>query len=566
MSRLQQGVYIANGLRGDIVSPPGANKLKVRLRGSKGDAIPIENCELVEFNENGSSEQDSTREEEVFRQYLYQKAETCDDFYLHERILTIELGDEFTYLLLSNPKENNSLPQDIEGTILMRLLEAYFVGQGNVVGANGRHLTSFHKALKPFWTESDDDIFSKLSGDTSKEILEELYKIFSTETEISGLLFLRAFSYAHHRLEHHTQEENDSLLDVYCLAFFIIKLLQGQIKDIIIDSTSLLGQEMAKSKSEDIDMTCEDFFWCFCILLLRVGSDIRRYKGVHAYNRLFPAPFDVTMNEELLVCQLAMDLRSDSPISYLSSYRMVMDTRRIVPQPMRIDWMRFAYDFAVRGLNASNRWGDPFFQYTFHSIVAYWLPTTTHAPRPYSLEEIDSRIKTANGFKIEGKEYIPEYMLWIGQHHELSVQNALKPFRGMDKSTKFTDPLIDAFTYKPLGIKNGTLKNGTITRHLNNGCAHCSKAVERRLQCSRCGKVIYCSKLCQVAHWKGPHSKECTPKLSTTLGHECGNCSKTVQKVLKCSKCGEVNYCNRKCQVEHWKCSHKHYCGKKASG
>jgi hypothetical protein len=562
MSRLQGGVYIANpnGLRGDIFSAEGnENKLVMRMRGSDGADIPVDDSEMVEYTTDLSSEQTSTsKEEEDFRYYLYQKAQTCDDFYLHERILAIELGDDFTYLVLSNSAGENPLPHDIEGQALVRLVEAYFIGHGNVVGANGRHLTSFHKALRPFWKEESGG-FSKLSGKTSGDILEQLQNIFSTEGANSGLLFFRAFCYAHHRLDYHKQEEKDSLLDAYCVTFYVVKLLQGKIKDMNMGITSLIEEEFAKYKSQDIDMTVEDLLWCFSILLLRIGSDVRRYKGLSVYNYMFPDPFDLTMNEELVVCQLAMELRPDSPVSFLSAYRMVMDTKAIVPQPLRFEWMKFAYEYAVRGLYASDHWNDPFFQYTFHSIVAYWLPTTTHAPSPYSLAGIDSRLKIANEFKREGKEYVPEYMLWMGQQHEFSVQNVLKPFRIMDKDTELTVPLIDSFTYKPVGM-NGT--SGGPAR--NNACAHCSKPVQRRLQCSRCEKVHYCSKPCQVAHWKESHNKVCTPK--TPWSEECGNCSKTLQKVLKCSKCGQVNYCNRECQLDHWKGGHKQDCRKSVAG
>lgn len=30
--------------------------------------------------------------------------------------------------------------------------------------------------------------------------------------------------------------------------------------------------------------------------------------------------------------------------------------------------------------------------------------------------------------------------------------------------------------------------------------------------CGRCGKLSFCSKACQVAHWRAGHKKECTPR------------------------------------------------------
>ena len=33
--------------------------------------------------------------------------------------------------------------------------------------------------------------------------------------------------------------------------------------------------------------------------------------------------------------------------------------------------------------------------------------------------------------------------------------------------------------------------------------------------CGRCGKVHYCSRACQVAHWRAGHKQECTPRQDT---------------------------------------------------
>jgi hypothetical protein len=36
------------------------------------------------------------------------------------------------------------------------------------------------------------------------------------------------------------------------------------------------------------------------------------------------------------------------------------------------------------------------------------------------------------------------------------------------------------------------------------------------IKCARCKVVWYCSKVCQAAHWKGGHSKECVPSAGKT--------------------------------------------------
>jgi hypothetical protein len=40
-------------------------------------------------------------------------------------------------------------------------------------------------------------------------------------------------------------------------------------------------------------------------------------------------------------------------------------------------------------------------------------------------------------------------------------------------------------------------------------CAHCKQAFPKLLRCTRCRGVSYCSKECQVAHWKAGHKKVC---------------------------------------------------------
>jgi hypothetical protein len=80
---------------------------------------------------------------------------------------------------------------------------------------------------------------------------------------------------------------------------------------------------------------------------------------------------------------------------------------------------------------------------------------------------------------------------------------------------------------------------------------------------------MYCSEECQNADW-ARHKKECAElkqqrkeaKQSRPKATTCASCGK-AGATLKCGKCKAVHYCSKECQVYHWKDGlHKQYCGK----
>ena len=99
-------------------------------------------------------------------------------------------------------------------------------------------------------------------------------------------------------------------------------------------------------------------------------------------------------------------------------------------------------------------------------------------------------------------------------------------------------------------------------------CSNCN-TFGAKLVCRNCKAARYCSKECQTEHWKKGHKRTCTTleetiretkKKDTVPGSkECANCDASGAKLL-CAKCKATNYCSKACQLSHWKNGHKEMC------
>lgn len=58
-----------------------------------------------------------------------------------------------------------------------------------------------------------------------------------------------------------------------------------------------------------------------------------------------------------------------------------------------------------------------------------------------------------------------------------------------------------------------TASGGTEKQVTMYQCSQCKKTgtTEEMFKCSRCKAIFYCSKTCQIAHWRACHKKECVP-------------------------------------------------------
>lgn len=97
-------------------------------------------------------------------------------------------------------------------------------------------------------------------------------------------------------------------------------------------------------------------------------------------------------------------------------------------------------------------------------------------------------------------------------------------------------------------------------------CDNCGEEIADRIQlCSGCKKVAYCNNHCQKAHWKH-HKKTCAYHVQKPADQQreraktCGSCGKELNdRILMCSGCKKIAYCDSLCQKTHWKL-HKKTC------
>lgn len=110
---------------------------------------------------------------------------------------------------------------------------------------------------------------------------------------------------------------------------------------------------------------------------------------------------------------------------------------------------------------------------------------------------------------------------------------------------------------------------------LSYTCSNCDKTIKtfeeknNTLVCAACRLARYCSRECQVAHWKSTHKEYCKEIVSSRKPlffdkanrFTCSNCYKKSSRELKrCTGCKKTHYCSTACQSEHWKKEHKKIC------
>ena len=114
------------------------------------------------------------------------------------------------------------------------------------------------------------------------------------------------------------------------------------------------------------------------------------------------------------------------------------------------------------------------------------------------------------------------------------------------------------FEYQAIGKAEALLST-------HNICNFCNKSSRNMRKCTRCEQVQYCDRACQSNDWprhkttciRASEIQECEAPEEIWL--RCSCCKKRSNDLKKCTKCGTVQYCNRYCQAKDWPI-HKNNC------
>jgi len=159
-------------------------------------------------------------------------------FYAEESLLGMDLERDCDQIISrlghgqgqgEGPVQEIDIDTDMESSLMVRLLETYYVTQGNVILEDIQSLGNF---IGPF-LQSCNVVHSrdarKLDGNTVNEYRTIIHGLF--EQHLSGVFICRGFAYAFWRME--TGEDDDTLLDAFCILQYIIQLLQGKIPEFL---------------------------------------------------------------------------------------------------------------------------------------------------------------------------------------------------------------------------------------------------------------------------------------------------------------------------------------------
>jgi hypothetical protein len=152
-----------------------------------------------------------------------------------------------------------------------------------------------------------------------------------------------------------------------------------------------------------------------------------------------------------------------------------------------------------------------------HLLVAYWTMTSAYK-KEWSLREVRNHIKKADAYKAECAAYELEIHFHRSLQTRASARAALKTAKenGYPDNELLTGPLtladFETAVRDPDSFSDiqGLDKYKKLADKFQ--CSNCRGTIHVLMSCGQCGNVSYCNRNCQREHWKRAHKKECKKK------------------------------------------------------
>jgi hypothetical protein len=245
----------------------------------------------------------------------------------------------------------------------------------------------------------------------------------------------------------------------------------------------------------------EDVEWALCILYLTLSKDLRVFEPDNMECRL---PARIANLE--LVAEAAVNLRPAVPYSHFQHSFVLLDTHEMIPVSQRDQQLSRAYNAAVHLLATATDADDAMYMSIGHSCMAYWKLTSSHPP-PYTLGEIQRHLADAASENTRARVYADKQELHRGTAMSQDIVGALNAAisAGFPQGDV---PIWEAFLLSDHESTSGHSGRRDVSVENKYSCVTCNRVITRKLRCSRCKKVAYCSEACQKRHWK-VHKKDC---------------------------------------------------------
>jgi hypothetical protein len=244
-------------------------------------------------------------------------------------------------------------------------------------------------------------------------------------------------------------------------------------------------------------LTHKDLHWCVCLLHIQLQKDLRvGNPGVDFKTD------PVEQKEKLVECaKTAIACRPDLPRGYSVITQVYQDLLHVGDPADRV----LAYQYAKEGLQVAEAYGDPFYLYELHTVVAYWKISDVNE-EPYTLREIKEHLIKADEYKRQCRSYFADVDFHRGKQTKMHIEKSLKRAQEhVDVDQVLTMPL----TGMPEdGHDDLTAKERALANQFH--CGSCGRVITHMRSCGRCQKVAYCDEVCQKQHWRNGHKQQCT--------------------------------------------------------